>query len=248
MIRIKNRNEVLLMKEGGQLLSKIMKKLKKEAVIGKTTIELDIMAERLVLDCGGTPSFKNYNGFPSTLCTSVNSEIVHGIPSKYALKDGDILSIDIGMFYKGFHTDMATTLPIGEVDPEILRFLKIAKKSLKRGIKKVHPGNTIGDLGNTIQRCVESAGFFIIDGLCGHGIGEELHEDPQVLNSGKRRSGPELKEGMVICIEPMISFKKTEIKKMPNGTFVTEDGSLSAHFEHTISITNNSYQILTDIS
>ncbi len=235
------------MREGGGLLSRIMEKVRNEVVPGKTTFELNRLAESLVFDCGGTPSFKGYNGFPATLCTSINDEIVHGVPSDYTLKNGDIISLDIGMLYKGFHTDMAITVPVGSVEPETLRLIKTTRKALKRGIKKVHPGNTFGDLGNTIQRCIESQGFTVISGLCGHGIGKELHEDPEVLNFGKRRAGLELKKGMVFCIEPMISSGTREIKEASNGlTFKTRDGSLSAHFEHTVAVTDNGCEVLTE--
>lgn len=248
MIKIKSREEVDTIREGSKLLAGILSKLKDEVAPGVTTAELNRLAESLVFDCGGTPSFKGYGGFPATICASINDEIVHGVPSDRALKDGDILTIDIGMLYNGFHSDTALTVAVGDIDPETVRLVRVTKKALKRGLKKVRPGNTFGDIGNTIQRYVESQGFTVIDGLCGHGIGEELHEDPEVRNTGKRRSGPEMKKGMVFCIEPMISNGGAEIDKTDNGlTFKTKDGSLSAHFEHTVAVTDEGFEVLTEL-
>lgn len=248
MIKIKSREELETIRKGGRLLAEILQKVKEKAAPGITTSELNRLAESLIFDCGGTPSFKGYGGFPATICTSINEEIVHGIPSDYALKNGDILSVDIGMLYNGFHTDTAITVSIGDVDSETTRLIRTAKKALKRGLKKVRPGNTFGDIGNTIQRYVESQGFTIVEGLCGHGIGEDLHEEPEVHNTGKRRSGPEMKKGMVFCIEPMISSGGSIIEKTSNGlTFKTKDGSLSAHFEHTVTVTDEGFEVLTEI-
>ncbi len=247
MISIKSRKEIQIMREGGKILSEIMSQLKAQVKPGITTEELDRLAESLVFKYG-KPSFKGYKGFPNTLCTSINNEIVHGIPSKKELISGEILSLDIGMEYKRFHTDMAITVPIGEVDPEVLRLIRTTKKALKRGIKKVHPGNTFGDLGNTIQRCIESQGFTVIKNLCGHGIGKELHEDPNVLNYGKRKTGPQIKEGMVFCIEPMASMGSSEMKKGSDGyALETSDDSFSAHFEHTIAVTERGCIVLTEL-
>jgi methionyl aminopeptidase len=245
MINIKNSKEISAIKEGGKILSDIIDQLKGKIKPGIETESLGMLAENLILKYG-KPSFKNYNGFPSSLCVSINDEIVHGIPSKRKIKDGDIVSLDIGLFYKGFHTDMAVTVPVGRIDPEVLRLLTVTKKALKRGIKKTRPGNTIGDIGNTIQRYVESQGFNIIEGLCGHGIGRDLHESPEILNIGKRGDGPEIKKGMVFCIEPMISIGSSKIVQSADGfTFKTEDGSFSAHFEHTIAVTEHGCEILT---
>ena len=248
MITIKTKEEIEIMREGGKILVKIMKELGKKVQPGITTKELDRLAESLILKSGGKCSFKGYEGYPSCLCTSINEEIVHALPSDRALKEGEIISLDLGILYKGFHTDMAVTVPVGRIDPEILRLIRVTKKSLKRGIKKVHPGNTFGDIGNTIQRYVEGQGFNVVRDLCGHGIGREIHEEPQILNYGKRRSGPEIKEGMVLCIEPMVTVGDWKIKKTADGYgFKTEDGSLSAHFEHTIAVTKNGCQVLTEL-
>jgi methionyl aminopeptidase len=248
MIPIKSPQEIEIMAEGGKILAKIMKELEKEVRPGITTLELDRLAESLILKYGGKPSFKGEEGFPATLCTCLNEEIVHCIPSKRVLKEGDIISLDLGIFYKGFHTDMAVTLPVGKVDPEIQRLIRITKKALKMGIKKAKIGNTFGDISNTIQRYVESQGFNVVENLCGHGIGKNLHEEPEILNYGKRRSGPKIKEGMVFCIEPMVTMGDGRIKKAKDGYgYQTADGSLSAHFEHTIAITKNGPEVLTKL-
>jgi len=247
MISIKTPQEIAIMAEGGKILAKIMKELEKKVRPGITTKELDKLAEELVLKFGGKCSFKGYEGFPACLCTSINEEIVHVAPSDRVLKEGDIISLDLGIQWKGFHTDLAVTLPIGKVDPEVQRLIRITKKALKRGIKKVRPGNTIGDIGNTIQRYVESQGFNVVRDLCGHGIGKELHEEPKILNYGKRRTGPEIKEGIVFCLEPMVTVGDWKIKKSKDGFgYETSDGSLSCHFEHTIAVTKDGCQILTE--
>jgi len=248
MITIKSPEEIKIIAEGGKILAKIIKDLEKKVRPGITTKELNRVAETLILKSGGKPSFKGYEGYPASLCTSVNEEIVHAIPSQRKLKEGDILSLDLGMLYKGFHTDMAVTLSVGKISPENQRLIRITKKALKRGIKKVRPGNTFGDIGNTIQRYVESQGFNVVRELCGHGIGREIHEEPQILNYGKRHTGPKIKEGMVICLEPMVTVGGWEIRKSKDGYgYKTADGSLSCHFEHTIAVTQNGAKILTMI-
>ena len=248
MIPIKSPEEIKKIAEGGKILAKIMKELIKRIKTGITTLELNRVAETLIFKSGGKPSFKGHEGFPATLCTSINEEIVHAVPSNRVLKEGDIISLDLGVFYNGFHTDMAITIPIGKVAPEILRLIRVTKKALKRGIKKARPGNTFGDIGNTVQRYVESLGFNVVRELCGHGIGKELHEEPKILNYGKRHSGPEIKEGMIFCIEPMVTVGDWKIKKSKDGFgYETQDGSLSAHFEHTIAVTKSGTKILTVI-
>ena len=248
MISIKTKEEIKIMAEGGKILAKIVKELTKMIKPGITTQELDKAAEDLIFKSGAKPSFKGYEGFPTTLCTSINEEIVHGLPSKRKLKEGDIISLDLGIILKGFHSDMAVTLPVGKIDPEIVRLIRITKKTLKIGIKKVRPGNTIGDIGNTIQRYVESQGFNVVRDLCGHGIGKDLHEDPQILNYGKRKTGPKIREGMVLCLEPMVTMGNFQIKKNEDGhTFETVDGSLSCHFEHEVVVTKDGCKVLTEV-
>lgn len=234
------------MQEGGKILAKIMKELEKRVKPGVETQELDRLAESLIFKSGGECAFKNYQGFPACLCTSINEEIVHAAPSARRLKEGDILSLDWGIFYKGFHADMAVTLPVGKISPEAQRLIRVTKKALKRGINKVKPGNTFGDISNTIQRYVESQGFKVVRELCGHGIGRELHQEPQILNYGKRRTGPKIKEGMVFCLEPMVIVGDWHIKKGKDGqVFETADGSLSAHFEHMMAVTKDGAKVLT---
>lgn len=249
MIPIKSKEEIKIMAEGGKVLAKIMAELKKVVKPGIKTKDLDRFAEDLILKYGGRCSFKGYERFPACLCTSLNSEIVHVVPSNRILKEGDILSLDLGIFFKGFHTDMALTIPVGKISQEAQRLIRVTKKALKRGIKKIRPGITFGDLGNTIQRYVESQGFNVVRELCGHGIGKKIHEEPQILNYGKRRSGLEIKEGMVFCLEPMVTVGHWKLKKSADGFgYETQDGSLSCHFEHTVAVTKNGCQVLTEVS
>lgn len=268
MIKIKTTEEIEIMAEGGKILAKIMKELEKAVKPGIATKELDRLAEGLILKSGGKCSFKGYRGsggeivesFPACLCTSINEEVVHVAPSARLLKEGDLISLDLGIFYKGYHTDMAVTLLVTRphtksgvgaklefVESDAIRLIRVTKKALKRGVKKVRPGNTFGDIGNTIQRYVESQGFNVVRDLCGHGIGKALHEDPKILNYGKRKSGSELAEGMVFCLEPMVTTGNFKIKKSNDGHgFQTVDGSLSAHFEHTVVVTKDGCQALTE--
>jgi len=248
MITIKTEEEIKIMAEGGKILASVMEEIEKKVVPGITTEELDRAAEALLLKSGGKPSFKGYQGFPTALCVSVNQEIVHGLPSDRELKEGDIVSLDLGVYYRGFHTDMAVTLSVGKVSFEAQRLIRVTKKALKRGMKKLRVGNTIGDVSNTIQRYVEDQGFSVVhDDLAGHGIGKELHEDPQILNHGKRRSGPEITEGMVLCLEPMVIMGESKLKKSEDGYGIeTADGSLSCHFEHTIAVTKSGLLVLTE--
>jgi len=256
MIEIKTPQEIEIMAEGGRMLARIMKALEKRVRPGITTMELEKLAEGLILNAGGKCSFKGYKSkdgesarpYPFCLCTSVNEEIVHVPPSDRVLKEGDVLKLDLGIFYKGFHTDMAITVPVGKVSFEAQRLIRVTKKALKLAIKKARPGNTFGDIGNTIQRYVESQGFNVVRELCGHGIGRELHEEPKILNYGKRKSGEKIKEGMVFCIEPMVTAGDWHLKRTKDGFgYQTVDGSLTAHFEHTVAVTKNGVKILTNI-
>lgn len=247
-IKIKTEKEIEIMKESCGLLARTMKELEKRVKPGITTEELNRVAETLVFKKGGKCSFKDYESFPACLCTSINQEIVHGVPSvQRQVNEGDILSLDLGILYKGFHSDMAVTLAVGKVNPDVLRLIQVTKKALRNGIEKIKPGNTIGDIGSAIQKYVESQGFNVVRELCGHGIGKELHEDPQVLNYGKEKTGIKIKEGMVLCLEPMVTMGDWHIKKSKNSySFETKDGSLSAHFEHTVAVTKNGYLVLTE--
>jgi methionyl aminopeptidase len=256
MIPIKTQEEIEIMREGGKILAKIMEELEKKVRPGIATKELGRLAESLIFKFGAKASFKGYKNtkdgivdpYPATLCTSINEEIVHCLPSDRVLKEGDIISLDLGIFYKGFHTDMAITVPVGKINPEAQRLIRVTKKALKRGIKEVRPGNHLGDIENAIQKFVESQGFNVVRDLCGHGIGKELHEDPQILNFGKRRTGPELVEGIVLCPEPMVAVGDPTIKRAKDGWgYRTFDDSLSAHFEHTVAVTKNGAEILTNL-
>jgi len=247
MINIKTQEEIKIIAEGGKILAAVIKKLEEMAKPGITTLELDRAAEALILSAGAKPAFKGYDGFPYSLCASVNENIVHGFPSKYVLNEGDIIGLDLGVLYKGYNTDMAVTVAVGEVSFEAKRLLNVTKKALRLGIKKVKVGNTIGDIGNTIQRFVEDQGFGIVRELCGHGIGKSVHEDPKIPNYGKRGAGEKLVEGMVICIEPMVTIGDYNLKGAEDGYgYATKDNSLSAHFEHTIAVTKSGPRILTE--
>src|SRR4030042_6420715 len=257
MIKIKTPEEIKIMSEGGKCLAEIVRRLKREVKPGITTRELDRLAESLIFKLGGKPSFKGYEGYPAVLCASLNEEIVHAIPSDRELKLGDIISLDIGMEHRGFHTDMAVTVSGGEISKEAKRLLKVTKKSLELAIEKVKPGNRIGDISRTIQKYVEGQGFNVVRELCGHGIGREVHEDPEIINSvsfdkttvdkvGYTGDGrTKLKEGMVICIEPMVTIGDWHIKRSSDGFgFETKDGSLSCHFEHTIVVPTHCCKVL----
>ncbi len=245
---IKTPEEIDIMAKGGRILATVLKEIEKMVRPGITTLELDKVAEALILKLGAKPAFKGYENFPYSLCTSVNENVVHGYPSNTPLKEGDIVGLDLGVLYKGYNTDMAVTVAVGEISFEAKRLLMVTKKSLRIGIKKARDGITVGDIGNTIQRYVEDQGYGVVRSLCGHGIGKEIHEDPYVPNFGKRHTGIQLKEGMVICIEPMVTAGDYNLKKSDDGYgFATCDGSLAAHFEHTIVITKDGCRVLTSI-
>lgn len=247
MIPIKTEKEIKVMKEGGKILAGIMKELAEMVKPGINTEELNRAAKALILKFKGKPSFLGYDNFPAAICTSLNDEVVHAIPSlKRVLKEGDVLSLDIGMEYKGFHTDMAATYPVGRVSSEVQKLLEVTKRSLELAIGKAKPGNTFGDIGNAIQEYVESQGFGVIRDLCSHGIGRELHEEPQILNYGRKGTGPRILEGMTFCLEPMVSMGSWKIRKSEDGqAYVTADGSLSCHFEHTLAVTKEGNEVLT---
>ncbi len=260
MIIIKSPEEIEIITEGGKILAEITKELEKTVKPGITTKELNRLAESLILKSSGKCSFKGYQNFPACLCTSINEEIVHAVPSNRTLKEGDIISLDLGLFYKGFHTDMAITLPVGKISPEAQKLIKVTKMALEIGIKEIKPGNRISDISRAIQKYVENRGFNVVRELCGHGIGREIHEEPEILNfvsfgkesvdkvNLKGDGSIKLKEGMVLCLEPMVTVGGWHIKKSKDGFgYKTKDGSLSCHFEHTIVVTKNGAKILTMI-
>jgi len=248
MITLKTKEEIEIMKEGGRILARIMERLKREAKEGVRTDYLEKLAQKLIKKAGAKPAFLGYEGFPAVLCVSINEELVHCLPSKRKLKKGDLLSLDLGICWKGYFCDMARSFVVGgTASPEVLRLVRVTKKALKLAIKKAKIGNTIGDIGNTIQRYVEGRGFSVVKSLCGHGIGKKLHEDPKILNYGKRKKGAKIKEGMVFCIEPMVTMGKGEVKLKGKFCFVTKDGSLSCHFEDQVAIVNGKAQVLTKL-
>ncbi len=246
MVKYKTREEVELIKEGAQILGKAHGEVAKMISPGVKTIELDIRAEEFIRDHGGVPSFKNFNGFPASLCISLNENVVHGFPGEYELREGDIISVDCGVYYKGFHSDSAYTYPVGQVSDEVEQLLKVTKESLYKGIEKALYGNRIGDLAYAIQDYVEDFGYGIVRELVGHGLGRDLHESPEVPNYGKRGKGPLLKEGLVIAIEPMINLGSRNVVQEADGwTIRTADRKPSAHFEHTVAIFREGTEVLT---
>ncbi|MEM9855787.1 MAG: type I methionyl aminopeptidase [Bacteroidota bacterium] len=246
MVKYKTREEVEIIKESAQILGKAHGEVAKHIKPGVTTLKLDTIAEEFIRDHGGLPSFKNFNGFPSSLCISLNENVVHGFPSEYELKEGDIISVDCGVFYKGFHSDSAYTYPIGQVSSEIEQLLRVTKESLYKGIEKAVYGNRMGDVAYAIQHYVEGFGYGIVRELVGHGVGRDLHESPEVPNYGKRGKGPILKDGLVIAIEPMINLGSRKVVQEADGwTIRTADREPSAHYEHTVAVFKEKTEVLT---
>lgn len=246
MITIKSKREIELLKIAGNIVYQTHQYLKPYIKEGITTKELDKLAEDFIRSKNALPSFKGYEGFPSTLCTSINSEVVHGFPSDRKLKNGDIISIDIGACYKGYHGDSAWTYTVGEVDEKTKKLLEDTEKSLFVGLAQVKPGNRIGDIGYAIEQYAHKHNLGVVRELCGHGVGTSVHEDPEVPNYGIPNTGPRLKEGMVIAVEPMLTLGSPRVFLHDNNwTVDTQDGSMSAHFEHTVVVTKDGYQILT---
>ncbi|MCP4520630.1 MAG: type I methionyl aminopeptidase [Cytophagales bacterium] len=246
MIVYKTPEEIELIRESGVILGKAHAEVAKLIEPGITTLELDKVAEEYIRDNGGTPSFKGYQGFPGTLCVSPNEQVVHGIPNNVVLKEGDVLSVDCGVFYKGFHSDSAYTYEVGEVAPEVRALLQATKESLYKGIESAKEGMRLGDIGAAIQNYTEDLGYSVVRELVGHGVGKNLHEEPQVPNYGKRGRGKRLEEGMVLAIEPMINLGKRFIVHGNDGwTITTQDSAFSAHFEHTVAVAKGKADILT---
>lgn len=246
MIYLKTDQEMLLIKESGVVLGKAHAEVAKWIKPGVTTRQLDKIAEEFIRDHKGVPSFKGYNNFPATLCISINEVVVHGFPSNYMLKEGDILSVDCGVKLNGFHSDSAYTYPVGEVSKEVRNLLKHTKQALYKGIEKAVVGSRTGDIGYAIQSYVEEHGYSVVRELVGHGVGKSLHESPEVPNYGKRGQGAKLKEGMVIAIEPMINLgKKAVVCEKDGWTIRTVDRMPSAHFEHTVAVRKGRAEILT---
>lgn len=248
MIYLKTDEEIELLRESNLLVGQTLGELAKWVAPGVTTLQLDRIAEEFIRDHQALPGFLGYAGYPNTLCVSVNEQIVHGIPSDYVLKEGDIVSIDCGVVKNGFNGDSAYTFEVGEVPYEVKRLLKTTKESLYIGIEQAVEGKRVGDISNAIQTYCEHRGYSVVRELCGHGVGKKLHEEPEVPNYGRRGCGPLLKNGMVIAIEPMINMGTYKIRTMPDGWGVkTADGKPACHWEHTVAITADGLEILTQL-
>lgn len=246
MIFYKTREEIEIIRRSADILGRVHGELAKNIKPGISTLKLDTIAFQLIKDSKAVPSFKGYDGFPGTLCISVNNAVVHGLPNDYILKEGDIVSIDCGVFYEGFHSDSAYTYAVGEISPMAKKLLDVTKESLYLGIAAIKKGSRVGDVAYAVQNFVESNGFSIVRDLVGHGVGKNLHEEPQVPNYGKRGVGPVLKDGLVIAIEPMVNVGKRYVVKGKDGwSILTRDNSLSAHFEHTVAIVDGKPDVLT---
>ncbi|MBL0066502.1 MAG: type I methionyl aminopeptidase [Bacteroidetes bacterium] len=246
MLYYKTQEEIELIRESSLLVAKTLAEVAKSIRPGISTLELDRLAETFIRDHGAVPAFLNYNGFPNSLCISVNSQVVHGIPNKSELQDGDICSVDCGVLKNGFYGDSAYTFAIGEVDDETVQLLRITKESLYKGIEKAVAGNRLGDVSHAIQEHAETSGYSVVRELVGHGIGRHLHEKPEVPNYGKRGSGLVLREGLVIAIEPMINMGgKAVVHERDGWTIRTADNKPSAHFEHTVAIRKGAPDILS---
>ncbi len=247
MIVLKTKHELEVMRDACRISAQALQYAGELVKPGLTTGELDLKIEHFIRSQGAVPSFKGYGGFSGSACLSINNEIIHGIPSPHRMiHEGDIVSVDVGAFYNGYHGDNAATFPAGNVSEEARALMDATKQSLYEGIRQAIPGNRIGDIGHAVQEYVEARGFSVVREYVGHGVGKELHESPEVPNFGQPGRGVRLAAGMVIAIEPMINAGRRQVKQMPDGwTVVTADGSLSAHFEHTIAITDNGPVILT---
>jgi methionyl aminopeptidase len=249
VIILKTPAEIEIMARASRLVAETLAMLRREVRVGVTTEDLDRLAEQFIRSHGGTPAFKGYRNYPKTLCASINDQVVHGIPSKRVLKEGDIIGLDLGAIVDGFYGDSAVTVVVGNVNPRIANLVKVTEESLYAGIAQAVVGNRLSDISHAVQRHAEAAGFSVVTDFVGHGIGRQLHEEPQVPNYGKPGQGPRLQEGMVLAIEPMINMGNSGVRVLDDRwTAVTTDGSLSAHFEHTIAIQSSGPpRILTQV-
>ena len=247
MIVCRSEAEIAKMRTANQLVADVLAAVEAVVAVGVSTLDLDVLAERLVRDGGAEPAFKGYRGFPATLCTSINEEVVHGIPSaSRLLADGDVVSIDMGVKMGGYYGDSAVTVPVGRVPEQTLALLRATRESLDRAIEQVQVGGRLSDVSHAVQAWVERHGFSVVREFVGHGIGERLHEDPQIPNYGPPGRGPKLAAGMVLAIEPMVAMGRPETKVLRDGwTAVTRDGSVAAHFEHTVAVTEAGPLVLT---
>ena len=246
MIELKSEREIRIIRENGRIVGLTLSYLKEKIKSGIKTIELDKLAEEFIVKKNAIPAFKGYRGYPGNICASVNNEVVHGIPGERVLKEGEIISVDVGVLKNGFYADGAWTFPVGEISNQAKKLLEVTLESLEAGISQALAGNRLGDISYAVQSIAEKNGFSVVRDLTGHGIGRHMHEDPPVPNFGSPGTGLLLKEGMIFAVEPMVNAGGYEIKTLEdNWTVVTLDGSLSAHFEHTVAITQNGAEILT---
>lgn len=246
MIAVKSQHELEIMREAGRIVARAHEAVRLSIRPGVRTLDLDAVADEVIRSAGATPSFKGYQGFPGAICASVNDELVHGIPGERILREGDIVSVDIGAYYKGYHGDSAFTHPVGEVTEEARRLLEVTEESLREGIRQATVGGRLSNISNAVQAYVEARGFSIVREYVGHGIGRDMHEPPQIPNYGPPGRGPRLRKGMVLAIEPMVNAGAPDVKTLGDRwTVVTADGSLCAHFEHTVAIDDDGPVLLT---
>jgi len=249
VIFLKSLQEIETMAKAGNIVAEVLQSLKGVIIAGATTKEIEQFADGRIRALGGKSAFKGYRGYPASICTSINEEVVHGIPSSRKLKEGDIISIDIGVYYEGFYGDAAYTFPVGIVDEETAKLLRVTEEALYRGIGMAVVGNRVYDVSHAIQEHVEKNGFSVVRTFVGHGIGRQLHEEPQVPNFGVAGQGPRLRQGMTLAIEPMVNSGTFDVRVLEDGwTAVTQDGKRSAHFEHTVVVMPNSARILTNLN
>jgi methionyl aminopeptidase len=249
MARIYSKNEIQILRACGKRLASVVNALKDRLKAGVRSIEIEELTRSLMAKTGGVPSFLNYEGFPAATCISVNDEVVHCAPTNYRFREGDIVGLDVGLKYKGLHTDMAVTVPVGRVNQKTKKFIGVARRALDEAIEKARPGNKVGDISHAIQKIIERGGYSVVKELSGHGVGKELHEEPTIPNYGRSGEGEILKEGMVLAIEPIINMGSREVETAVDGWKIkTQDQSLSAHFEHTILIGRKKAEILTTVN
>ena len=249
MVILKQPDEIVKARASNRIVAEALSVLRSKIKPGVTTRELDRIAEGIVEKRGAKPAFKGYRGYPFSLCTSVNEEVVHGMPSNRVLVEGDIVGLDFGVYYQGLYGDAAITLPVGRISEKAAQLMQVTEQSLYAAIEQATDGNRLGDISAAVQETVESGGYSVVRDFVGHGIGKSLHEDPQIPNFGKKGRGIELKKGMILAIEPMVNAGKYKVKILADGwTVVTEDGSLSAHFEHSVAITEDGPEILSRLN
>lgn len=248
MIFLKSKDEIEIMRKAGRIAAEVLQRLRESVVAGVSTDDLDAIAEKLIRKAGAVPTFIGYQGYPKTLCTSINEEVVHGIPGKRFLCEGDIVGIDVGVTWRGFVGDSAMSIAVGKVSDEDAKLLRVTDEALKAGLKAFSLGNRIGDIGYAIQKVAEKEGYGVVTDFVGHGVGRKMHEEPQVPNVGKPGTGPRIKTGMVLAIEPMFNLGTGQVEVLKDGwTVVTRDRKRSAHFEHTAALTENGVEVLTTI-